>query len=118
MNYYKQTITGEYTQTFHASFLALHTVLLFLIIKYLTSYCKIMTILEKAVLSAGRCAFGIYLIHILVMRMSWFQNLLNLLCDAGMNYLVSCYLGCFVVFGISWACIYILKKIPFVNELI
>ena len=58
-----------------------------------------MTILEKAVLSAGTCAFGIYLIHILVMRMFWFQNLLNLLRNAGMNYLVEHKLNKYHIFS-------------------
>lgn len=118
MDYYKSVLTGEYTETFHASFIALHALVIFIVIKYWTTHSRVTEKLQKIILSAGASSFGIYLIHVLFLRMSYFGKCIDLLCEMGINALLSCYVGCVVVFGICWLIIFMAKKILILNRLI
>ena len=120
MDYYKMAVTRQYTEMypFHVSFVALHAVVIFIAIKYWIAHCSIDGKLYKVILSAGESSFGIYLIHVFFLRMAWFGKFVDLLCKIGINGLVSCCVGCAVVFGISWLCIVVVKKIPALNKLV
>ncbi len=120
MDYQKMKVMGKYTEMypFHVSFLALHAVVIFIVIKYWMAHHSIAGKLQKVILSAGASSFGIYLIHVFFLRMAWFGKFVDRLCKIGINGLFSCCVGCAAVFGISWLCIVVVKKVPLLNKLV
>lgn len=69
MTYLKAKATGECnegaSQSFHTSFVMVNCVTIFITCKYAMERIRISEWLHKLIVSAGRCTFGIYLIHIL-----------------------------------------------------
>ena len=72
MTYYKAKLMGECSegtsQTFHNSFVIVNCISVFLTVKYFFRESPILKIMEKRIISLGRCTFGIYLFHIAIMR--------------------------------------------------
>ena len=118
MDYYKMLQTGAPTESFHASFLALNCVTLFIAIKYFCTNTRIPQKVQSLIYSCGNATFGIYLIHILVMKKAFINKLLICMREVGINYLASVFIECLVIFGISYVITAILRRIPYIKILV
>lgn len=124
MTYYRVLITGEcsesQSQTFHASFVMINCAAMYVAIKYVFSRIKLPVFAEKLIYSLGSCTFGIYLLHILVMK-KWklLYNLQDFFRNQwGLNQMLAVFLVCFCTMMIGYVMTLILKKIPFIGQLI
>lgn len=122
MTYYKGKMTGVFSevesQTFHACFVLLNAVFIFMFIKYFSERIKLNEFVKKVVCSMGDCTFGVFLIHAFVLSIPLRTTFLKWLTDSGLNELSACILLCFVVYIICFIITKILRKIPLIRCLL
>lgn len=126
MTYLKAINTGVCTegqsQTFHNSLVIVNTTTIFLTTKYLFLkyekklpkwFCKYIT-------SFGSCTFGIYLWHIMFLsKLEPFQKLwCKLRENYNLNHMIATFLVCFCVMIVGFVVTKIMKKLPFIKELV
>ena len=61
----------------------------------------------------GGCTFGIYLIHVLVRDVLYRKGIDSMMMD---NTVIAILLVIALIFFISWALVFVLRKIPFVKK--
>lgn len=81
---------------------------------------KISEWMRKLIVSVGGCTFGIYLMHILFLKkLNWIEKLWEIFKNEWhMNYMVTAFLVCGIVYLLGYIMSLILKKIPILNNLI
>lgn len=125
MTYKKAKLTGEcsegVSQTFHNTFVMVNTAAIFLSSKYLavTYEDKLSQWFKKAVFAVGKGTFGIYLWHVLVLRLLTRFKIWELFRDKlDLNYMISAFLVCLCVmvagYGLTWP----MQKIPLIRKLV
>ena len=107
---------GEYYEWFHSCFSVVNMVTVFLNVRYIFKTRTIPVLLEKCILSAGACTFGIYLFHQIVMGFYW--RCIPVLRNYGINYMISTWIMCVLVLCTTWICVWIMSKIPFVKRIV
>lgn len=120
MTYYKGQITGIYqlgkSETFHSSFVVFLCIAIYLTIKYCMADIKLPPNLEKLILSMGKCTFGIYLLHPIILNTAPYntpvKTLLSKLTELNMNPMIACFIVCFGIMMVCYAATWILRKIP------
>lgn len=122
MTYYKGQYTGVLSetesQTFHSSFVILNAMAVYLSFKYIFQYWHCLPQSEKIILSIGKCTFGIYLIHPMIMGNKFIKTLFLNLIEKGVNHMVAVCVYCFVIMLISYIIVFIIRKMPILNALI
>lgn len=122
ITYYKATITGvcneESSQTFHSSFVLINVITL-----YVTFKCLFNKPLShkwtSLITSIGKATFGMYLIHITVRELVNNFHILDFLRNTmHINYMISSFIYCLIIFIIAYAITLIMKKIPLLKKLI
>ena len=68
---------------------------------------------EKRICALGGCTFGIYLIHVLVRDVLYRKGIDSMMMD---NTVIAILLVIALIFFISWALVFVLRKIPFVKK--
>lgn len=68
---------------------------------------------EKRICALGGCTFGIYLIHVLVRDILYRKGIDSMMMD---NTILAILIVIALIFLISWALVFILRKIPFVKK--
>lgn len=118
MIYYEGQINGFYTETFHSLFTLLNCIAIYVTVKYLFTRFRIPQWLEKGILSVGKCTFGIYLIHVMVLYSAPMKKLPVFLTEHGVNGMLASLVQCTAVMAVCYGITEILLKIPYVKKLI
>ena len=125
MNYFKAKVTGicdeDHSQTFFASFVAINSTAIFVSCKFMANKLEKYKYMTNFIHSIGGCTFGIYLLHVFYMRI--ITRICNSMASSPrdflhLNYMLSAFLYCIVVFICSYISTYIMKKIPLINKLV
>lgn len=118
MVYYEGRINGYYKTTFHPLFALLNCIAVYVTVKYLFTHFPIPPWLEKGVLSLGKCTFGIYLIHVVVLDSAPMGWLFAFLTGHGVNSMLACLMQCAAVMAVCYGITCILRRIPVVKKLV
>lgn len=125
MTYLKAKFVGECTesksQAFHNSFSMVNAACIFLTIKYFVVKYenKFSEWLKGAIFAMGRCTYGIYLWHVMVLRFLGSQKIWEIFCNyLNINCMISAFLVSLCVMIISFGCTMIMQKIPFLRRLV
>ena len=124
MTYLKARVTGECnenaSQAFFVNFVIINWATTFITCKYVMERIKISEWMRKLIVSVGGCTFEIYLMHILFLKkLNWIEKLWEIFKNEWhMNYMVTAFLVCGIVYLLGYIMSLILKKIPILNNLI
>lgn len=124
MTYYKIKVTGECSesksQTFFGCFSLINVVSIYITIKYLIEKIRIPQLVEKVICSVGESTFGIYLLHLLFLKqLPIIPKVWNILERIlGPNSLLSAFIVCVIVMGLSYIGTLIMKKTPILKRLV
>ena len=118
MTYYRYTIAGaiEKTEVFHSCFAILNCIAVFITAKYLFSFIKVSGFASDLVQSAGKCTFGIYLIHLLLKDRVFLVSMVENMRTSGVNFLLAALLYCICIFLISYGITLVISKIPLIRK--
>lgn len=114
LTHLKAVKTGEFSESFYNSFIALPTIAIFYITKEIVNRFKANKSLQKVIISISECTFGIYLFE------EYFRNKLNFIYEALLPYLhcmLSSYIYIFCVIICGYILTVVLKRIPYINKL-
>lgn len=111
------TLDESSSQRFFDYFVLVNCVTIYLAVKEVCHRIS-MKRLEPVILSAGKCTFGIYLIHIMVLQSRPATSLLVAMTSHGVNNMAAVLLQCLAVFVVSWGIVRILLLIPGVRKLV
>ena len=106
-------------ETFLNLFVAINAIVVFITVKYIFEIIVLDTRMKKWIIEIGKCTFGVYLIHVWILRdipffkTIWFSIEQNTIIGRYFGIYLSCVL-CFVICTII---IYFLRKLPLVREL-
>lgn len=125
MTYLKAKFAGECieskSQAFHNSFSMVNTACIFLTTKYLVAKYeeKFLEWFKMLIFTVGEGTFGIYLWHIMVLRLLESHEIWNVFRDKlNINHMISAFLVSLCVMIISYGCTMIMQKIPFLRKLV
>lgn len=122
MTYYKGVVTGGFSaaesQTFHGNFAVLNIICIFVTVKYIFAYIRLPHWMEALISSVGECTFGIYLLHILVLRIPFMEKFLTFLIRNGVNSMLAVFIQCFCIMLISYFITLVLKRVPVLKKLV
>lgn len=123
MTYYKAGVTGEcnevVSQDFLNSFTLINCVAIFTTCQYFFSHAEVKDWLAKGIQSIGGATFGIYLIHLFVMRVIYDLGLLTTLTERlHINHMISVLIYTAAIFIVSYLITLLMKKIPGLKRLI
>ncbi len=122
MTYYKGVVTGGFSaaesQTFHGNFAVLNIICIFVTVKYIFVYIRLPHWMEALISSVGECTFGIYLLHILVLRIPFMEKILTFLIRNGVNSMIAVFIQCFCIMLISYFITLVLKRVPVLKKLV
>lgn len=120
MTYYKGMYTALLRETtFHSSFRVINCVVVFITIRCLFEKANLPNILNKIIISVGKCTFGIYLLHPFILEQRFFQTCSQyLLQRTGINDMAVYFMLCFITMAICYIIILLLSKIPILKKLV
>lgn len=120
MTYYKIMVTGKCSesesQQFHSSFELINCITIYVTIKHLFVKNVLSQKIENIILLVGNSTFGIYLLHGALLDFPILWELFQI--KWKINYMLSAFLFCFVVFSVGHFITLILKRIPILSKLI
>lgn len=124
LTYYRARIMGVcdegHSQAFHSTFVLINCVAVFVTCQYLNEHSTFLEKLAKPVTSLGGCTFGIYLLHVYIMKRSILNDFLWNTVQANIH--MSPMLYAFVLCGVILLCCYIItlafKQIPILSRLV
>ena len=118
------TITGNLeewndNQLFHTSFVLLQSSTIFLLVKKVISNMNITEVIYKIITTCSSLVFGIYLLHLPVIKSNLFAKVLSFFKNGlSINCMLSCWITCLIIILILGLLTWFLKKIPYINKLI
>lgn len=115
---FTQILEENEAQTFHQIFVLLPSMAVYVSVKYFFTQVRIPEAVEKTVLSVGRCTFGIYLIHMVVLDSLPVRMFLRKMLDLGVNNLLACFIQCAAVFFIGFIVTALARKIPLLRKIL
>lgn len=123
MTYYKAGITGEcnevVSQDFLNSFTLINCAAIYVTCQYIFSHAAVTDWLAKGIKSIGGATFGIYLIHIFVMREIYELGLLTALTESlNINHMISVLIYTTAIFIVSYLITLLMKKVPGLKRLV
>lgn len=122
MTCHKWKITGilseELSQDFHSIPNVINLICVFVTTKYIFENIKILKVIENIIISVGSCTFGIYLIHILIKKLTLTNYIFVSLTKLKINDMLISFIFCAYIIISSYIIIYLIKKIPFFKKLI
>ena len=123
MTYFKHRTTGICTEIETQDYLDLfalpNCIFVYLSIKILCDKINFPNLINKVILSMGKCSFGIYLLHMAIIESKFINNLLKQLTNVlHFNQMISIYILCFLTLIICYVITFILKIIPGIKNLI
>lgn len=123
MTHYKVNLTGicleRQSQTFHSSFVLINCITIYITLKtFMGGEFQVPRVMRKGIISVGRCTFGIYLFHIIIMRIPGISQLWIIFRNKwNINYMLSSFLFCFVVMVIGYLLTMFCKRIFILKKL-
>ena len=112
ITYYQSKITGNIEeQTFYNCFVIINAITIFLTSKVLLNN-------TKYIQSLGKYTFGIYLIHVVIIKLSIFQKLIISFKNLNINSGLFAILLTLLIYLISLIITFILSKIPILKKLV
>ncbi|MDY4970687.1 MAG: acyltransferase [Lachnospiraceae bacterium] len=124
MTYYRMQVTGNRSgnqelQVFYNSFVFINCAAVFLTVKDIFSRIRLSARLEQMIELLGSCTFGIYLLHLMVLKkIPFFTGLWDSIwIGMGNFHMLAAFLICFCVMGICCVLTLLLKKIPVIRYL-
>lgn len=120
MTYYKAIIDKECSEIFLDSFVLINMITVFSFCKYYFKDISIETTKGRMIQLLGSCTFGVYLIHVLVIRiLEYFLHIGDVFTEVfRINELITSYLICVIVMSISSIGALIMKRIPFLGRMV
>lgn len=117
MTTYKAEVTGEcyeaVSQDFHSSFVLIHMAALYLTVKWIFTKLTLPDAVRKLISVIGANTFGIYLVHIYLMNKMNQIGLWDFLrVKFDLNYMLSAFLYCALVFMIALPVSMGMRKLP------
>lgn len=122
MTYFRGNILGYYdndSQKFHNSFVLVNSVTVYCTIKYLFERIRIPKGIERIIASLGGATFGIYLLHLVIMRIPAYAKIWDFLrVRCGINYMLTAFLYCFSIMMTGYFITFVLKRLPIFRRLL
>ncbi len=123
MTRYAAGVTGLWsewdTQTFFNSFVLIDCATIFLTVRYLFARYKVPKAAGRLIASVGGCTFGIYLIHVHVLRKVRLSGIGDLLRETwGIDAMVTAFILCLLTMALAYIPILLLKRIPVIKRLL
>lgn len=120
-NLYSVT-TGKFDESianpFFASFVALNCAALFITLKTVFERIQLPGPVERVIVSAGKCTFGIYLLHYFIIETPKTYHILERVVAGGVNEMCAAWMACICIFIICYAATLILSIIPGIRKLV
>lgn len=118
LTYYRTILTSEAkSEYFHATFVIINCISIYITTKYLTNKIKFNHLVQKTIILLGRCSFGIYLFHIFAMKILNKINILTFFKDTlSIPPFLSILIYCLFTLILSFIFTYLLKKVPLFNK--
>ena len=112
-------LTGSYqSEKYFLSFSILYCGTFFLTMRAIFQFVRISECLKKLINTLGRCTFGVYLFHVLILQSKQAYNLYDFLVGNGMNRMLVSLIMCGVVAVVCYVIVYVLRLIPFIRSII
>lgn len=105
------------SQGFYGCFTWLFCITAYIVI-YKISRNRNIQKLGKPICSIGSACFGIYLVHIMILRSKPIEDFLAYLLNIGINDMVACFIECLAVMLVSYILVLILKRLPILKKLL
>lgn len=105
------------SQGFYSCFTWLFCITLYVVIYGISRYKQVQK-LNKPICSIGGACFGIYLVHIMILRSKPIEDFLALMLKAGINDMIACFIECLAVMVVSYILVLILKRLPVLKNLL
>lgn len=125
MTNYKVMVTGVCnegeSQTFFASFVLMICITVYVTFQKLFSERQLSDRIKKIIISLGRNSFGIYLVHVIIMKFHEYElfQVIDILREkVHINYMLSTLLYVFLIMMMGYAVSLLLKKIPYLNKIL
>lgn len=124
LTYYKAKITGVCnegsSQAFHNTFVLINAACIFVTCQYWQETSRFLQKIGNSVMSIGGCTFGIYLMHLFIMRRPEIRALSWKLFHETISAppILYGFLYCALVFFIGYIATWIFKKIPWLRHLV
>lgn len=106
---------GE-SQVFHQSFVIVNCIAVFCTVRVVCEKRNISGRLKTVIMSLGKAAFGIYLMHILVMESGWMDRVLHMLWATGLNDMICVLIYCLFVMAVCYGITLVMSKIPVLKK--
>lgn len=122
MTYYRCTIKlegyVEMRESFNSSFTVINAVMIYTIIKIKCTKIEFSQKVNQFIYSISRCTFGIYLLHIIIMRIPFMEMLWKIGDYYELNQMLIAFIYTIVVFILGIYITYILRLIPGIRRLL
>lgn len=118
LQYVYMSQTGKEDMVYHEIFSWFNCVTLFLTVKYVFTHIRTAKWLEHGIMVLGKCTFGIYLIHVMILESAPMRKFLAAMTGSGIGNMPACLIQCAVVMAVSGGITYVLLKIPCVRKLV
>lgn len=124
LTYVKSNITGildeSNSQSFHSVFAMINCATIFVTSEYICSNYNFPDYVKRMICSIGACTFGIYLLHVFYKeKITAITQLWNIFHhQLGLNYMLTAFLYCGIVFVLGYITTILLKRIPVLNKII
>jgi len=105
-------------EIFHNRFAIINAIAIWMTVKYCSEKVNWGQRVQSVVLSVGKSTFGIYLIHVLLMRTSAYTKSLTYMRNIGMNAMVAVILMCLLVLCISYFITIVMSKLWGLKKLV
>ena len=120
-NYYA-VVSGTYDESiqapFYASFVMLNSVAMFITVKAVFESVKLSRLTNTAIISLGKCTFGIYLLHVFFLETPRISDIYEMITSRGVNEMIAAWILCICIFLMCYAATLILSLIPWIRKLV
>lgn len=116
--YYRGVVPKANVQTYFSSFAILNCIAVFLTVRYLLREKVLNDTARSIIVSVGKLTFGIYLLHIFVMKRGPVKAVLRFLQGTGMNYMICALVWCLFIMLVTGIMVWCISKVPVAKKLV
>ena len=105
-------------ELFYRRFSMLNAWCLHLNVKYLFRKVSLPAIWQNTIHSVAKATFGIYLFHLMLLRLRWMELVYEAVLSTGLNYMIAGNVHCVIVMTIAYIITAICSKIPILKRVV